>query len=374
MTILIVDDNEQTLYQIQLVLKSNGYKIITATNGSEALAKARKNPPDLIITDILMPIMDGFTLCREWRKDEKLKNIPFIFYTATYTHDEDREFALKLGADEFITKPSEPKEFIRIVRDVINKVPYLPRPKEIEPGLKDESVYLQEYNAVLIRKLEEKMQQLEEKNRELSRSRDCIKKGCIETVQRLTIAAEYRDIHTRPHLKRIGLYAKVIAEIMKLPYNVIESLYITAPIHDLGKIGIPDAILCKPGPLTPEEFEIIKKHTLLGAEILKGSESEILKMAEKITLYHHECWDGSGYPYGLKKEQIPLECRIVLLIDRYDAIRSERPYKSPFDHETAYRIITQGDAKSKPEQFDPQILEIFKKYHEEFKEIFDKNQ
>lgn len=373
MTILIVDDNEQNLYQLQLLLGSNGYQVVTASNGAEALTKARAHPPDLIITDILMPVMDGFTLCREWRKDEKLKNIPFIFYTATYTHEEDREFALKLGADEFIIKPSEPEEFIRIVRDVINKVPHLPRTKEIEPELKDESIYLQEYNSVLIRKLEEKMQQMEEKNKELMKSRECIKRGCIETVQRLTIAAEYRDITIRTHLKRIGLYAKLIAEIMKLPSDLAETIYITAPIHDLGKIGIPDIILCKPEPLTPEEFETIKKHTIFGAEILQGSESEILKIAEKITLFHHECWDGTGYPYGLKKEQIPVECRIVLLIDRYDAIRSKRPYKPPFDHETAYRIITEGDAKSKPEHFDPQILEIFKKYHKEFKEIFDKN-
>jgi len=201
--------------------------------------------------------------------------------------------------------------------------------------------------------------------------RDDIKKGYIETIQRLTVTAEYKDKTTGCHLKRIGLYAKLMAEVMGLSATIAETLYITGPMHDLGKIGICDEILLKPGPLTPEEFETVKKHTLIGAEILKGSDSEFLKIAARIALFHHEKWDGSGYPYGLKKNEIPIESRIMSIADQYDAIRSRRPYKPPYDHKTAYKIITEGDNKSNPGQFYPDILNAFKRCHERFNEIYE---
>ncbi|MBN1445233.1 MAG: response regulator [Candidatus Omnitrophica bacterium] len=170
MTILIVDDNEQNIYQQQVFLAGNGYETVTAVNGREALEKARKAPPALIISDILMPVMDGFTLCREWRKDARLKSIPFIFYTATYIHEQDREFALSLGADEFLVKPQEPEVFLKIIREVIKRVHKTPPGQDVEPSVKEESVYLKQYNATLIRKLESKMLQLEQKNRDLEES------------------------------------------------------------------------------------------------------------------------------------------------------------------------------------------------------------
>jgi putative two-component system response regulator len=373
MTILIVDDNEQNIYQLQFLLGGNGYKVVTAANGAEALEKARQNPPDLIISDILMPVMDGFTLCREWKKDERLRSIPFIFYTATYIHDQDREFALKLGAERFLFKPQEPEVFIRTIREVIQQVSSSPKRPPSAPveSLPEEKLYLKQYNSVLIRKLEDKMLQLEKKNRELGEAKDCIKKSYIETIQRLTITSEYRDKETGSHLRRIGLYAKLLAEVMGLSEDIAEVLYITSSMHDVGKIGIPDKILLKPGPLTAAEFEIVKKHTVIGAEILKGSNCDFLKIAEKIALSHHEKWDGSGYPYGLKKEEIPVECRIIAISDQYDAIRSQRPYKPPMDHQIAYKILTEGDAKSNPAHFDPSVLEAFKKCHKEFIKIYE---
>jgi len=373
MTILIVDDNEQNIYQLQFLLGGNGYKVVTAANGAEALEKARQNPPDLIISDILMPVMDGFTLCREWKKDERLRSIPFIFYTATYIHDQDREFALKLGAERFLFKPQEPEVFIRTIREVIQQVSSSPKRPPSAPveSLPEEKLYLKQYNSVLIRKLEDKMLQLEKKNRELGEAKDCIKKSYIETIQRLTITSEYRDKETGSHLRRIGLYAKLLAEVMGLSEDIAEVLYITSSMHDVGKIGIPDKILLKPGPLTAAEFEIVKKHTVIGAEILKGSNCDFLKIAEKIALSHHEKWDGSGYPYGLKKEEIPVECRIIAISDQYDAIRSQRPYKPPMDHQIAYKILTEGDAKSNPAHFAPSVLEAFKKCHKEFIKIYD---
>ena len=180
MTILIVDDNESNLYQLQVLLGGNGYQVVTAVNGAEALTTARQNPPDLIISDILMPVMDGFTLCHEWKKDERLRQIPFVFYTATYTDERDREFALSLGAEQFLVKPEDPEVFIRTIREVIQQVqcpPASPAPPAantparlpVEEPPKEESGYLKQYNEVLIRKLEAKMQQLEQANRELER-------------------------------------------------------------------------------------------------------------------------------------------------------------------------------------------------------------
>ncbi len=377
MTIIIVDDNEQNLYHLQFMLGGKGYKVIAAANGAEALEKARKSPPDLIISDILMPVMDGFTLCREWKKDESLRLIPFVFYTATYIHEKDREFALSLGAEEFLVKPQEPDLFLKTIGEIINNVHDFPAISPVEreePAEEDESGYLKQYNAVLIRKLEDKMQELEKNNSELEKAKDCIRKGYIETIQRLTTTAEYKDKDTGSHLRRIGLYAKLMAEVMGLTAENSELLYITAPMHDLGKIGIPEQILLKPGPLTVDEFEAVKKHTVIGAAIFKGSDSVFLKMAETIALSHHEKWDGSGYPHGLKKDEIPVESRIISIVDQYDAIRSRRPYKPPYDHRTAYRILTEGDEKSNPDHFDPEILKAFKKCHEKFNEIYEKFQ
>ncbi len=180
MTVLVVDDNEPNLYQLQVLLGGNGYQVVTASNGAEALAKARQHPPDLVVSDILMPVMDGFTLCREWKQDERLRRIPFVFYTATYTDDRDREFGLSLGAEQFLVKPEEPDVFIGKMREVIERVqrptaPPVPAATNapirlpVEAPEEEEAVYLKQYNEVLIRKLEAKMQQLEQANRELER-------------------------------------------------------------------------------------------------------------------------------------------------------------------------------------------------------------
>ncbi len=180
MTILIVDDNELNLYQLQVLLRGNGYQVVTAVNGAEALTTARQNPPDLIISDILMPVMDGFTLCDKWKKDERLREIPFVFYTATYTDERDREFALSLGSEQFLVKPEEPEVFIRIIREVIQQVQRPPAPPAppaantparlpVEEHPRRESGYLKQYNEVLIRKLEGKIQQLEQADRKLER-------------------------------------------------------------------------------------------------------------------------------------------------------------------------------------------------------------
>ncbi|OPZ91603.1 MAG: Cyclic di-GMP phosphodiesterase response regulator RpfG [candidate division TA06 bacterium ADurb.Bin417] len=214
---------------------------------------------------------------------------------------------------------------------------------------------------------------IDEKTGELSNALDMLHSMSREIVLRLTSAGEYRDSDTGRHLTRIRLYVKDLSEAMGMSHAFIEEITFTSAMHDIGKIGIPDHILLKPGGLTPEEFEIMKTHTLIGEKILAGSRYPTIQLSARLALCHHEKWDGSGYPHGLKGAAIPLEARIVMICDIYDALRSRRPYKPEFDHSTAFKMITEGDRKTSPDQFDPDVLGAFTRIAAAFEEIYDRH-
>jgi putative two-component system response regulator len=345
--ILVADDDK--LYQeiYRDLIAEAGHESLVVDNGLELLEKVSNYRPDIIISDVVMPGMDGFELVSRLKADPLTMHIPVIIVTSLADRA-SKVTGLDRGADELLNKPIDEAEFgIRITN--------LLKVKRFED-------YLLAHGKMLEGEVQTKSVQLE-------KAYEKIKHGYIETVYRLTIAAEYRDKETGGHIRRISLYSQLLARFLGLAETEVEAIFFASPMHDVGKIGIPDSILLKPGKHTGNEFEVMKTHTLIGAEILRDSDSDILKAAKEVALNHHERWDGLGYPYGTKGEAIPISGRIVNIVDIYDALRSARPYKEPFDHESSCAIISGMDAR-----FDPTVYNAFKECAGEFKRLFDENQ
>ncbi|PKM78663.1 MAG: two-component system response regulator [Firmicutes bacterium HGW-Firmicutes-15] len=344
--VLYVEDDLDLRENTTRLLNSFFSEVTPAENGQVGLDIYREGSYDIVITDINMPVMSGVRLSKVIKESNKKQVIIVIS-----AHDEAKYLLdlINMGVDNFILKPLDIGQFFEVLHKAISLVRFA----------KMEEEYKQ--------KLEETV---EIRTQELQEALSLVQELSGEVVQRLTAATELRDSETGLHNRRLGLFAPTLARAMGLSDEFVESLAFAAPLHDIGKIGILDKILLKPGPLTREEYEIMKTHTITGASILSDSIHEKINVTASIALSHHERWDGSGYPYGLKGEDIPLEGRIVSICDHYDALRSKRPYKPALSHQEAMKIIVNGDMKSSPGCFDPQILEVFIRIADEFDQIY----
>ncbi len=354
--ILVVDDEEQNVKLLSSLLKAEGYETETAANGREAVEKVKVVSPDLVLLDIMMPDMDGYEACSLIKNDAGSANIPVVIVTAL-SDRESKLRGLEVSANEFLTKPIDRIELILRVKNLLR--------------IKDYEDFMISHNQRLEQEVRKRTYELQIAMDDIESAHQEIKSSYIETIYRLTLAAEFKDEDTATHIKRISYYCKILAHHLDQSESFIETIFYAGPMHDIGKIGIPDHILLKPGKLTAEEFDVIKSHTTIGAKILSRSSSEFLAAAEVVALTHHERWDGTGYPRGLKGEDIPLMGRIMNIVDQYDSLRSKRPYKPPFSHEQAFDIIVKGDGRTKPEHFDPKIHGAFCEAADEFNRIFE---
>ena len=338
--ILIVDDDERARRLLDSLLHEN-FKIYQAENGMQAIRLAAEILPDLILLDLMMPGMTGFEVTEKLKANPDTKLIPIIVISAL----EDRESRLRglnAGAEEYLTKPIDRMDLKIRVRNLLR--------------MKEFSDFLKNHNQIL----EEQV---------LERTKD-LHTSFVEAIFTLMRAAEHRDDETGAHVKRISHYTKMLSEELGMPPEFCDQIFYASPMHDIGKIGIPDNILLKPGGFEPVEWETMKNHAAIGAKILEGNSSPYLQMGYEIALGHHERWDGGGYPRGIKGEANPLSARMMQLADVYDALRSKRPYKPAFTHEKSLGIISHGDGRTAPSHFDPAVLAAFIKRADDCAEIF----
>jgi putative two-component system response regulator len=349
-TILVVDDTPDNLALMSNLLK-NDYKVKVANSGEKALKVATSDsPPDLILLDIMMPEMDGYEVCQQLKRDPRTMNIPVIFLTAK-VEEEDEKKGLELGAVDYITKPISPPIVMARVKNHL--------------ALKAMADFLRDQNDFL--ELE-----VAKRTREVMAIQDV-------TILAMASLAETRDSDTGNHIRRTQFYVKALAERLRdhprfawfMTDANINMLFKSAPLHDIGKVGIPDRILLKPGRFEPHEFEIMKTHTTLGhdaivhAESALGTNVEFLSFAKSIALSHQEKWDGSGYPHGLAGDDIPIAARLMAVADVYDALISRRVYKAGMPHEKAVQIMTNGRGS----HFDADMFDAFVDIQEEFRTI-----
>jgi putative two-component system response regulator len=349
-TILVVDDTPDNL-ELMVGLLRDSYRVLVAHSGDRALRLvAGERPPDLILLDIMMPGMDGYEVCQRLKAEPRTRDIPVIFLTAC-SEVEDETHGLSLGAVDYITKPISPPIVLARIATHLQ--------------LKAASDFLRDKSAFLAAEVARRTREVED----------------LQNVVVLAMASlgETRDNETGNHLRRTQHYVRALAlhlcshprfSALLTPEN-IDMIYKSAPTHDIGKVGIPDSILLKPGKLDPDEFEVMKTHTTLGFEAIQRAEASLghdmpfLRFAKEITLSHQEKWDGSGYPRGLRGEEIPISARLMALADVYDALISRRVYKPPFTHAQARDLILAGRAQ----HFDPDVTDAFLALEAEFQAI-----
>ncbi|HUC63712.1 MAG TPA: two-component system response regulator [Alphaproteobacteria bacterium] len=349
-TVLAIDDTPDNLTLISELLAGT-YRVKVANRGEVGLKiAAAAEPPDLILLDIMMPQIDGYEVCRRLKANAHTRDIPVIFLTSKIEEEDERK-GLELGAVDYVTKPINPAILSARIRNHLML-------KASADFLRDQAAFLG--------------QEVDKRTREIVAIQDV-------TIFVMASLAETRDTETGNHIRRTQNYVKALAETLKthprfgwyLSEEAIEMLFKSAPLHDIGKVGIPDRILLKPGRLTPEEFEIMKTHTTLGRDAIEQAERSLgmsvpfLKCAKEIALSHQEKWDGSGYPEALKGDAIPISARLMAVADVYDALISRRVYKAPMPHAEALAIMVAGKGK----HFDPDVLDAFLAIQDGFQAI-----
>lgn len=353
-TVLVVDDTPDNLALMSNLLR-NDYKVKVANCGEKALKIAQADgAPDLILLDIMMPEIDGYEVCRRLKGDSRTRDIPIIFLTAK-SDIKDETYGLELGAADYITKPISPPIVLARIKTHLSI-------KAVQDFLRDKNDFLEK--------------EVKKRMAEIMAIQDV-------TIHAMASLAETRDTDTGNHIRRTQNYVKLLAEkLRKHPRfshfldddKIIELLFKSAPLHDIGKVGIPDQILLKPGRFDSNEFEIMKRHAELGRNVIQQAENELgiempfLKIAKEIAYSHQEKWDGSGYPEGLSGDDIPISARLMAVADVYDALISRRVYKEGMSHEKAAEIMLQGKSR----HFDPDVIDAFLALQEEFAEIASK--
>ena len=331
--ILVADDEERNLHLMEALLAPLECDIVFATDGEETIQKIYQDKPDLVLLDIMMPKLDGYEVAKRLKSDEKTMGIPIVMVTAL-RDVEDRVKALEAGADDFLSKPVDKIELLARVRSLLKIKNYYDNLYKSQKQLEEE---------VLV------------KSNQMKKAYEEAKQASLETVIRLSKAAEYKDEETGAHIRRISHYAAALARKIGLSEEMVEIILYAAPMHDIGKIGIPEKILLKQGSLDPDEWDIMKQHTTIGAQILHGSKADFIRFAEIIAFTHHEKWDGTGYPQGLKGTDIPLIGRIVAIVDVFDALTTKRPYRDALSVEDSLNFIIERRGT----HFDPNLVDAF---------------
>lgn len=323
--VLIVDDQEANVMLLEQILLREGYEAVSSTlKSTDVCDLHRQHAYDLILLDLQMPDMDGFAVMEELKQIEKDSYLPVLVITA---QPDQKLRALKAGAEDFITKPFEIAEVLMRVHNML-KVRLLNKE-------------LHSYNEILEQRVHERTADLKE--------------GYQETIFTMTRAAEHKDEDTGAHVQRISYYSRVLSEALGMDNEFIETIFFASPMHDIGKIGVPDHVLLKPSGLVQNEWEMMQEHAAMGAKILGDSKSPYLKMGADIALNHHEKWDGTGYPDRLGGEEIPFAARMFALADVYDALTSDRPYRSAWSKEDTVQYIQMHSGR----HFDPRLVPEF---------------
>lgn len=337
--ILIIDDNQSNVDLLKDILAAEGFtSLLCLTDSRDAQDIYLAYDPELVLLDINMPHFDGYQILDQFKEVEKKSYVPVLVLTALQDN-KTRIKALKAGAQDFLTKPFNTLETITRIRNLLTV-------RLLHNQVRDQ-------NIILEKKVQERTLEIQETR--------------LEIIHRLGRAAEFKDNETGAHIVRISKMSSLLGRLAGMTEEQAELLLHTSPMHDIGKIAVPDSILLKPGKLNAEEWKIMKNHTIIGANLLGGHNSDLMKSAQEIALTHHEKWDGSGYPQGKKGKEIPFEGRIVGIVDVFDALSSKRPYKDPYPIDKILSIIKEERGR----HFDPDLTDLFIKNIDDFIAIKD---